>query len=219
MTIAYFARATDRAGVVKPGRPTRAWGGPAGLAIAVLASAWMSACASAGGAVPRPFPAPIERPPSASAPVQRPDQPPDVVGVEAPALAAAPVADADAAAVLATALALRGVPYRNGGSDLAGFDCSGFTQYVFAQHALALPREVKDQFEVGQRVSASKVRPGDLLFFATTSRHVSHVAIALDGDMFVHAPSSNGVVRVEHLSAEYWRKRFLGVRRVLSPAN
>jgi cell wall-associated NlpC family hydrolase len=116
--------------------------------------------------------------------------------------------------VLATALALRGVPYRNGGSDLSGFDCSGFTQYVFAQHALVLPREVKDQWEAGKKVSARDVRAGDLLFFATTSRKVSHVGIALDDDTFVHAPSSNGVVRVEHLSAEYWKRRFLGVRRV-----
>jgi peptidoglycan DL-endopeptidase CwlO len=117
--------------------------------------------------------------------------------------------------VVRTAMDLRGVPYRNGGSDLGGFDCSGFTQYVFAQHALVLPREVKDQWEAGKKVSAKNVRAGDLLFFATTSRKVSHVGIALDDDTFVHAPSSNGVVRVEHLSAEYWKRRFLGVRRVL----
>jgi len=177
----------------------------AGLVLALLAG-FASACASAGGAVPRPFPAPVVRA----------GEPAEVARVDEPGVtASAPAADEGASALLATALALRGVRYRNGGSDLEGFDCSGFTQYVFAQHALALPREVKDQFEVGQRVSASEVRAGDLLFFATTSRHVSHVAIALDGDTFVHAPSSNGVVRVEHLNAEYWRKRFLGVRRII----
>jgi len=59
--------------------------------------------------------------------------------------------------VVRAALELRGVPYRNGGSDLSGFDCSGFTQYVFAQHGVALPRAVREQFRVGK-----SVKPQDL---------------------------------------------------------
>jgi peptidoglycan DL-endopeptidase CwlO len=113
-----------------------------------------------------------------------------------------------------TALALRGTPYRNGGTDAGGFDCSGFTQYVFGPHGVRLPREVREQYRVGKRIDAEELSPGDILFFTTTAPGPTHVAIALGGDEFVHAPSSAGVVRVERLSSSYWSPRFLGARRV-----
>ena len=121
---------------------------------------------------------------------------------------------AAASSVADTALAFRGVPYRNGGSDPSGFDCSGFTQYVFAQHGIALPRSVEDQFEEGKKVKPRDLESGDLVFFKTVSRGPSHVGIIIGDDQFVHAPSSKGVVRVERLSAEYWSKRFIAGRRV-----
>jgi cell wall-associated NlpC family hydrolase len=123
----------------------------------------------------------------------------------------------DGYAISGTALALRGKPYRNGGADPAGFDCSGFTQYVFAQHGVALPRAVHDQFQQGQPVKTPDLAPGDLLFFQTTAKGPTHVAIAIGGDQFVHAPSSTGVVRVERLGATYWAQRYLGARRVQQP--
>src|SRR5438445_690873 len=164
------------------------------LAVVALAAA-CSACASTGG-VPRPFPIP-----SAPANPSNPSNP----------LNAGPF---DAYAVTTTALALRGAPYRNGGTDPNGFDCSGFTQYVFAQYGVKLPREVRDQFQSGQSVKLEDVAPGDLLFFTTTDPGASHVAIAIGSDEFVHAPSSTGVVRVERLRSSYWSARFLGARRV-----
>jgi cell wall-associated NlpC family hydrolase len=118
--------------------------------------------------------------------------------------------------LVGTALELRGVPYRNGGTDRRGFDCSGFTQYVFAQHGLFLPRSVRDQYKTGIAIAVNELEPGDLLFFATTDTAPSHVAIAIGADEFVHAPSSAGVVRVERLSSTYWATRFLGGRRFLS---
>lgn len=120
-----------------------------------------------------------------------------------------------AEAIVASALTLRGVPYRNGGSDPSGFDCSGFTQYVFEQHGVALPREVREQFEQGLRVRG-RVAAGDLVFFATTSKQASHVGILMNDDEFIHAPSSRGVVRVERVSTEYWARRLVGVRRVMT---
>src|SRR5207248_10139010 len=101
----------------------------------------------------------------------------------------------DTYALVGTALALRGAPYRNGGVDPNGFDCSGFTQYVFGQYGVALPREVRDQFQVGQSVGPDDLQAGDIVFFTTTDPGPSHVAIAIGGDEFVHAPSSSGVVR------------------------
>jgi cell wall-associated NlpC family hydrolase len=115
---------------------------------------------------------------------------------------------------LASALGFRGVPYRLGGSDPSGFDCSGLVQYVFAQHGIAMPRDVRRQFQVGYEIDTEDVRPGDLLFFKTASTGASHVAIAIDSGSFVHAPNSRGVVRVERLSTPYWSKRLLGARRI-----
>jgi cell wall-associated NlpC family hydrolase len=138
--------------------------------------------------------------------------PTDAPGAAPPA--APGVRPPDTYAITGTALSLRGAPYRNGGVDPAGFDCSGFTQYVFGQYGIALPREVRDQFAVGRPVRAAEIATGDLLFFSTVSPGASHVAISLGGDEFIHAPSSTGVVRVERLSAQYWASRFVGARRV-----
>jgi cell wall-associated NlpC family hydrolase len=112
------------------------------------------------------------------------------------------------------ALGYRGVPYRNGGSDPSGFDCSGFVQYVFKQVGALLPRQVFEQFQVGIEVGRDEVQPGDLVFFQTVSRGASHVGLAIGDGQFVHAPSSNGVVRVEALASRYWSSRFVGARRI-----
>ena len=112
------------------------------------------------------------------------------------------------------ALGYRGVPYRNGGSDPSGFDCSGFVQYVFKKVGTLLPREVRDQFQRGLAVNRDDIEAGDLVFFETVSRGASHVGLAIGGGEFVHAPSSQGVVRVERLTSTYWARRYVGARRL-----
>jgi cell wall-associated NlpC family hydrolase len=119
--------------------------------------------------------------------------------------------------LIATALEFRGVPYKNGGSDPSGFDCSGFVQYVFAQFGTRLPREVRDQYRAGRSIDLNDVEPGDLLFFETVSRGASHVGMAVGAGEFVHAPSERGLVRVERYDASYWARRFVGARRVVEP--
>lgn len=174
------------------------------LVMGMLAlSACSIACASTG-AVPRPFPVPggPSRGPAA-APPSAPTAP-----------GGAGRASFDGYALVGTALALRGAPYRNGGGDPNGFDCSGLTQYVFAQYGVPLPREVREQYRLGKAVKPDNLSPGDLVFFSTTEPGASHVAIAIGGDEFVHAPSSSGAVRVEHLGSSYWSPRFLGARRL-----
>ena len=168
----------------------------------VLIAITATACATGGGPPrPRPFPgAPL--PPTSEPGAGAPDSP----AVISPP--AGPVA------IVSTAMMLRGIPYRNGGSDPSGFDCSGLVQWVFAQHGIRLPREVRDQYGAGQKIELRDVMPGDLLFFETVSRGASHVGLAIGGDQFVHAPSSNGVVRVERFTVSYWSKRFVGARRV-----
>jgi len=116
-----------------------------------------------------------------------------------------------------TALRLQGTPYRDAGSDPSGFDCSGLVQYVFAQHGITLPRSVREQFQAGLAVPRVTLVPGDLVFFATTAGTASHVGIVVGADSFVHAPSGRGTVRVDHLSAEYWTRHYIGARRILLP--
>ncbi len=130
-----------------------------------------------------------------------------------PRLAPAPPTDA----IATTARSYLGVPYVSGGTSPAGFDCSGFVWFVFAERGIAVPRGVRGQFDAGRPVDAQSIQPGDLVFFATTGGGPSHVGIALGGDAFIHAPNSRGAVRVEHLGAAYWAARFLGARRVDVP--
>jgi cell wall-associated NlpC family hydrolase len=187
------------------------------LAIAALAAAaaCSGACATSGYS-PKPFPMPgvpsVAHPAPAHPVAEAAEAPsPDASSHSAPV--GAPV---DSYALVGAALSLRGTPYKNGGTDPQGFDCSGFTQYVFSQFGLPLPREVREQYRVGKEVKAEDLAPGDILFFTTTAPGPTHVAIAIGGDQFVHAPSSTGVVRVERLGSSYWSPRYLGARRVMN---
>jgi peptidoglycan DL-endopeptidase CwlO len=164
------------------------------LAVISLVSA---GCASTGG-VPRPFPAP-----AGSA------LPRDPAGVETSI-----DRPTNGYAIAGTALSLRGSPYRNGGSDPTGFDCSGFVWYVFGQHGIRVPRTVGEQFREGTEVHSDALQAGDLVFFSTDAPGVSHVGMAIGGDEFVHAPSSRGDVRVERFSSRYWSARYIGARRM-----
>jgi cell wall-associated NlpC family hydrolase len=163
----------------------------------LLACVSAARCASSG-AVPQPFPTP-------NAPSRRPSPP---TPEETAAVFAEP------GGVVGTALALRGSPYRNGGSDPSGFDCSGFVWYVFTHHGIVVPRTVAEQFRAGLAVRGNSLQPGDLVFFETSVGPASHVGVAVGGDEFVHAPSSRGEVRVEHLTAPYWASRYVGARRM-----
>jgi cell wall-associated NlpC family hydrolase len=186
------------------------------LLLLPCAAALIAAGCASTGAVPRPFPgapvavqpAPAVAPP-AELPSERIAEPEPIAVGEIP-----PPATSPGSLALAQALQFQGVRYKNGGSDPTGFDCSGLVQYVFARQGIAMPREVRLQYQVGYDVDATALRPGDLLFFETESNGASHVAIAVDGESFVHAPNSRGVVRVERLATSYWSRRFLGARRI-----
>ena len=154
-------------------------------------------CASRGSAVPAPFPQPNR-------------------GASALATESSAPRRLDFDAITSTALELRGVPFVDGGTTPSGFDCSGFTSYVFQQHGVALPRLTAEQYRVGSDIDPDAIEAGDLLFFTTVAPGASHVALAIGGDEFVHAPSERGQVRVERLSSSYWSRRFLGARRVVN---
>jgi len=173
----------------------------------VIAVAALSAACTTTGATPAPFPRPHAPTPVAGAAGSPRPSPRAPTG--------GPAKVNGAYEVTGTALRLRGTPYRNGGNDPAGFDCSGFVKYVFGENGVSVPRTVSDQFQAGRGVDAQSLQPGDLVFFTTVSPGASHVGIVIGGDEFVHAPSGAGEVRVERLSASYWSTRFVGARRVL----
>jgi len=178
----------------------------------VIAAALAAACASTG-ATPKPFPTPgasrTPKPPP-NTPTPGPTTPAGRGGAPNGG-GGSPIAYS----VTGTALSLRGAPYKNGGSDPSGFDCSGFVRYVFSQHGVAVPRTVTEQFHAGKPVDQPHVEAGDLVFFTTVAPGASHVGIAIGGDEFIHAPSGAGQVKVERMSAPYWAARFVGARRVL----
>ena len=114
------------------------------------------------------------------------------------------------------ALSLVGTPYAAGGASVeTGFDCSGLVAYVYERALqLSLPRNTFDLARVGAAVPAADLNPGDLVFYNTQRRPLSHVGIYLGDLRFVHAPSTGGAVRVEDMRRDYWTRRFDGARRV-----
>ncbi len=108
-----------------------------------------------------------------------------------------------------------GVRYDYGGSSADGMDCSGFTCQVFKNGAQReIPRSTIEQYRTGRRVSKEDLRFGDLVFFNTTGESPSHVGIYLEDDVFAHASVVEGVT-LSSLESTYYKRRFVGARRVL----
>ncbi|WP_082672460.1 C40 family peptidase [Luteimonas abyssi] len=152
---------------------------------------------------------------------------PDVRPAQAPPPSAPPstrvwdvVAPGDPAAansVVIRAIGLVGTPYRFGGNTPeGGFDCSGLVHYVYSDMLdLRLPRTSRELAAVqGPRIAPDRLAAGDLVFFGPRG-NVTHVGIYVGEGRFVHAPSSGGTVRLDHLDGHYWRDNYSGSRRVL----
>ena len=121
-----------------------------------------------------------------------------------------------------TGLGYLGIRYRRGGDgpESGGFDCSGLVKKVFGTSmGLSLPRTSAEMAKVGDKVNKQGLIPGDLVFFNTMNRAFSHVGIYLGESRFLHSPTTGGVVRVENMDVNYWRKRFNGGRRVVEPTD
>lgn len=125
--------------------------------------------------------------------------------------------------ILDYAFKFKGVPYRHGASSPRGFDCSGFTSYVFKRFGISLDRRSGAQIHDGRRISRSELQPGDLVFFngrAVNSR-IGHVGIVTEVDKnksggfkFIHAAVRSGITE-SHSSESYYSKRYMGACRVV----
>lgn len=115
--------------------------------------------------------------------------------------------------IIQTAVRYIGVPYVFGGNTPEGFDCSGFTRYVFARSGVWLPRMADEQYDMGRPVTTASLQPGDLVYFTTYAPGVSHVGIYLGEGKFISATSSRGVA-IDRLADGYWGPRYMGARRV-----
>lgn len=108
----------------------------------------------------------------------------------------------------------RGVPYVFGGNTPKGFDCSGYVHYVFAKKGIILPRSADEQYTVGKKVSKTNLQPGDLVFFETYEKGVSHSGIYIGEGKFISATSSSGVA-IADMAGGYWGERYIGAKRVM----
>jgi cell wall-associated NlpC family hydrolase len=147
-------------------------------------------------------------PPGAAVPVPGPRAPSGAVESAAPAMV-------DRAALLVSnATAMLGQPYRYGGAQPGGFDCSGLVAYAAARAGIYVPRTAQEQLRAGVPVRRSELEAGDLVFMHLRSKEL-HVGIALDAQRFVHAPASGGHVRIDSLDRVPYSSGFLGARRIV----
>ncbi len=113
------------------------------------------------------------------------------------------------------AIAQVGTPYRYGGADLHGFDCSGLVFFIHRELGVTVPRTAAEQYAASQPVNVRRLEPGDLLFFRTTQRkRVTHVGIYAGGGRFIHAPQTGRMIELRDLSDDYYGPRLVGAGRL-----
>lgn len=164
------------------------WCGDSGqaLGVAILLFVLVSGCASP----PSPTSAPPATSPSAATPYR--------FGEE----------------VVVRALSQIGTPYRYGGADLGGFDCSGLVYHVYRELGVVPPRTAAAQFDASSRLRRQDLEPGDLVFFRTSGRRISHVGIYAGEGRFVHAPQTGRTVELQSLDDGYYHAHFAGGGRL-----
>lgn len=122
-------------------------------------------------------------------------------------------------AVVEEAMKYLGCPYVYGGSSPSGFDCSGFTSYIYKKFGYSINRTVSSQLNNnGASVSYSDLQPGDLVFFRdySTTKSASHVGIYIGNGHFIHASTSSTGVRIDALSSTWYANRYVGAKRILA---
>ncbi len=109
-----------------------------------------------------------------------------------------------------------GTVYCSGGATSDCFDCSGFVTNCFLSIGILLPRTSREIAAFGIEIRREDLQPGDVVAFRTSGRDINHVGIMIDAERFIHASSSKGVI-ISALSETYWKRSYVGARRVLHP--
>lgn len=133
-----------------------------------------------------------------------------------PGCSSSPVSREDRSAArqgLDIARAQLGKPYRYGGAGPRGFDCSGLVYYAYRKAGIPVPRTTSALYRNAERISLSRLRPGDLLFFRLSAERVAHVGIYAGNGRFIHAPSSGKQVAYSAMNDTYWKDRLLAAGR------
>ena len=107
-----------------------------------------------------------------------------------------------------------GTKYVYGGTTPRGFDCSGFIGYVYKKVGVSLPRTSTAMYSTGTSISKKNLQAGDLVFFNTSGKGVSHVGIYMGNGKFVHSSSSIGVSIAKINDPYYWGSKYIGAKRV-----
>ncbi len=127
--------------------------------------------------------------------------------------ASAAMSNSNVNKVVSTGKKFIGTPYRSGGTTPKGFDCSGFVGYTYKKAVgKKLSRTSASMYKQGQKVAKSKLKKGDLVFFNTSGKGVSHVAIYIGSNKVIHSVSKG--VKIDSLSSSYWKKRYVGAKRL-----
>ena len=109
-----------------------------------------------------------------------------------------------------------GYKYVAGGASPSGFDCSGFTSYVYKHFGISINRTSKDQIKNGVAVDRSNLQLGDLVVFnGESNKTIGHVGIYVGGGSFIHASNPKGGVKIDSLSSSYYNPRYVGARRLI----
>jgi cell wall-associated NlpC family hydrolase len=133
-----------------------------------------------------------------------------LVESDSPVEAIAPPPEARYGGVVGIAMQYLGVPYVWGGASPSGFDCSGFSMYVFAQIGVSLPHHAASQYGMGTAISKDQLQAGDLVFF----NGLGHMGIYIGGGQFIHAPHTGDVVKISSLSDSWYARTWVGARRL-----